>query len=397
LLTEACRFRVKGAMSGAGIFKVVAKDKNTKARVGELNLAHGTVTTPVFMPIATQGTVKMMTCEDLEALGATIILANAYHLHLRPGEKLIEQLGGLHKFMGWQRPILTDSGGFQVLSLSTLREVNDEGVKFRSHHDGTERFLTPEDSIRIQEALGSDIAMCFDDVVPYPCPYERAKTAMERSLVWAERCKKVHRRDDQLLFAITHGSVYEDLRRESTLRLVEMDFPGYAIGGLSVGEPKETMFELVEISTELLPEDKPRYLMGVGTPEDIVRAVALGVDMFDCVLPTRLGRTGTAFTSVGKVNLRHAKYADDPSPLDPNCDCLTCRRYSRAYLRHLFKAGEATGPRLVTWHNLHFYLRLMERIREAIVNGTLAELVKEISALGLSLGNESERSEVGEP
>jgi queuine tRNA-ribosyltransferase len=397
LLTEACRFRVKGAMSGAGIFKVVAKDKNTKARVGELHLAHGTVTTPVFMPIATQGTVKMMTCEDLEALGATIILANAYHLHLRPGEKLIEQLGGLHKFMGWQRPILTDSGGFQVLSLSTLREVNDEGVKFRSHHDGTERFLTPEDSIRIQEALGSDIAMCFDDVVPYPCPYERAKTAMERSLVWAERCKKVHRRDDQLLFAITHGSVYEDLRRESALRLVEMDFPGYAIGGLSVGEPKETMFELVEISTELLPEDKPRYLMGVGTPEDIVRAVALGVDMFDCVLPTRLGRTGTAFTSVGKVNLRHAKYADDPSPLDPNCDCLTCRRYSRAYLRHLFKAGEATGPRLVTWHNLHFYLRLMERIREAIVNGTLAELVKEISALGLSLGNESERSEVGEP
>ncbi len=384
-------------MSGAGIFKVVAKDKNTRARVGELHLAHGAVTTPVFMPIATQGTVKMMTCEDLEALGATIILANAYHLHLRPGEKLIEQLGGLHKFMGWQRPILTDSGGFQVLSLSTLREVNDEGVKFRSHHDGTERFLTPEDSIRIQEALGSDIAMCFDDVVPYPCPYERAKTAMERSLVWAERCKKVHRRDDQLLFAITHGSVYEDLRRESTLRLVEMDFPGYAIGGLSVGEPKETMFELVEISTELLPEDKPRYLMGVGTPEDIVRAVALGVDMFDCVLPTRLGRTGTAFTSVGKVNLRHAKYADDPSPLDPNCDCLTCRRYSRAYLRHLFKAGEATGPRLVTWHNLHFYLRLMERIREAIVNGTLAELVKEISALGLSLGNESERSEVGEP
>lgn len=397
MLTEACRFRVKGAMLGAGIFKVVAKDKSTKARVGELRLAHGTVTTPVFMPIATQGTVKMMTCEDLEALGATIILANAYHLHLRPGEKLIEQLGGLHKFMGWQRPILTDSGGFQVLSLSTLREVNEEGVKFRSHYDGTERFLTPEDSIRIQEALGSDIAMCFDDVVPYPCPYERAKTAMERSLVWAERCKKVHRRDDQLLFAITHGSVYEDLRRESALRLVEMDFPGYAIGGLSVGEPKETMFELVEISTELLPEDKPRYLMGVGTPEDIVRAVALGVDMFDCVLPTRLGRTGTAFTSVGKVNLRHAKYAHDPSPLDPNCDCLTCRRYSRAYLRHLFKAGEATGPRLVTWHNLHFYLRLMERIREAIVNGTLAELVKEISALGLSLGNESERSEVGEP
>lgn len=361
------------------VFRVTATDKSSKARVGELRLAHGTVMTPVFMPIATQGTVKMMTCEDLEALGVTIILSNAYHLHLRPGERLIERMGGLHRFMGWERPILTDSGGFQVLSLSTLREVNDEGVRFRSHHDGTERFLTPEDSIRIQEALGSDIAMCFDDVVPYPCPYERAKAAMERSLVWAERCKRAHRRDDQLLFAITHGNVYEDLRRESTLRLVEMEFPGYAIGGLSVGEPKEKMFELVELSTEILPEDKPRYLMGVGTPQDIIKAVALGIDMFDCVLPTRLGRTGTAFTSVGKVNLRHSKYADDPQPLDPNCDCLTCRRYSRAYLRHLFKSGEATGPRLVTWHNLHFYLLLMNRIRNAILNGTLSKIIDEFA------------------
>lgn len=365
-------------MSGEKCFRVIATDKKSKARVGELKLAHGTVPTPVFMPIATQGTVKMMTCDDLEALGASIILANAYHLHLRPGEQLIERAGGLHSFMGWKRPILTDSGGFQVLSLSTLREVNDEGVKFRSHHDGTERFLTPEDSIRIQELLGSDITMCFDDVVPYPCPHERARDAMKRSLTWAERCKKVHNRSDQLLFAITHGSVYEDLRRESTVRLVEMDFPGYAIGGLSVGEPKETTFELVELSTELLPEDKPRYLMGVGTPADIIRAVSLGVDMFDCVLPTRLGRTGTAFTSVGKVNLRHAKYADDFSPLDPNCNCLTCQRYSRTYLRHLFKVGEATGPRLVTWHNLHFYLRLMERIRKAIVSGTFLELAQSV-------------------
>lgn len=365
-------------MSGERCFRVIATDKRSKARVGELKLAHGTVSTPVFMPIATQGTVKMMTCDDLEALGASIILANAYHLHLRPGEQLIERAGGLHRFMGWKRPILTDSGGFQVLSLSTLREVNDEGVKFRSHHDGTERFLTPEDGIRIQELLGSDIAMCFDDVVPYPCPQEQARDAMKRSLAWAERCKKVHKRSDQLLFAITHGSVYEDLRRESTVRLVEMDFPGYAIGGLSVGEPKEKTFELVELSTELLPEDKPRYLMGVGTPADIVRAVSLGVDMFDCVLPTRLGRTGTAFTSVGKVNLRHAKYADDFSPLDPNCNCLTCQRYSRAYLRHLFKVGEATGPRLVTWHNLHFYLRLMERVREAIVSGTFLELAQSV-------------------
>lgn len=368
-------------MTNSGVFRIIATDKNSKARVGQLHLAHGTVTTPVFMPIATQGTVKMMTCDDLETLGATIILANAYHLHLRPGERLIEQLGGLHKFMGWQRPILTDSGGFQVFSLSTLREVTDEGVRFRSHHDGTERFLTPEDSIRIQEALGSDIAMCFDDVVPYPCTYELAKLAMERSLVWAERCKRAHKRDDQLLFGITHGSVYADLRQESTKRLVDMDFPGYAIGGLSVGEPKEAMFELVELSTEILPEGKPRYLMGVGTPADIARAVALGIDMFDCVLPTRLGRTGTAFTSVGKVNLRHAKYADDPLPLDPNCDCLTCRRHSRAYLRHLFKAGEATGPRLVTWHNLHYYLRLMERLRDAIVQGTLADIVNEMVQL----------------
>ncbi|MGQ9519688.1 MAG: tRNA guanosine(34) transglycosylase Tgt [Candidatus Fervidibacter sp.] len=365
-------------MSGERCFRVIATDKKSKARIGELKLTHGTVPTPVFMPIATQGTVKMMTCDDLDALGASVILANAYHLHLRPGERLIERAGGLHSFMGWKRPILTDSGGFQVLSLSTLREVNDEGVKFRSHHDGTERFLTPEDSICIQELLGSDIAMCFDDVVPYPCPQEQARDAMKRSLAWAERCKKVHKRSDQLLFAITHGSVYEDLRRESTVRLVEMDFPGYAIGGLSVGEPKETTLELVELSTELLPEDKPRYLMGVGTPADIVRAVSLGVDMFDCVLPTRLGRTGTAFTSVGKVNLRHAKYADDFSPLDPNCNCQTCQRYSRAYLRHLFKVGEAIGPRLVTWHNLHFYLRLMERIREAIVSGTFLEFAQSV-------------------
>lgn len=368
-------------MADLKIFQIIATDKNSRARIGKLQLAHGTVTTPVFMPIATQGTVKMMSCDDLEKLEAEIILANAYHLHLRPSEHLIERLGGLHSFMGWQKPILTDSGGFQVFSLSTLREVNDEGVKFRSHHDGTERFLRPEDSIRIQEALGSDIAMCFDDVVPYPCTYERAKLAAERSLLWAERCKKVHKRKDQLLFGIAHGSIYADLRLENTLRLINLDFHGYAIGGLSVGEPKAAMFELVKLSTEILPREKPRYLMGVGTPADIARAAALGVDMFDCVLPTRLGRTGTAFTSIGKVNLRHAKYADDPSPLDPNCNCLTCQRYSRAYLRHLFKSGEATGPRLLTWHNLHFYLRLMEQLRNAIERGDLADLVSELMLL----------------
>ncbi|MFA0758009.1 MAG: hypothetical protein PVTTEEND_001276 [Candidatus Fervidibacter sp.] len=362
-------------------FCVLARDRHSRARLGELQLAHGTVQTPVFMPIATQGTVKMMTSDDLEMLGAEMLLANAYHLHLRPGEGLIARMGGLHRFMSWHRPILTDSGGFQVFSLSTLREVTDDGVRFRSHHDGTDRFLRPEDSIRIQEVLGSDIAMVFDDVVAYPCGYEEAKAAMERSLRWAERCQKTHQRDDQLLFAITHGSVFEDLRRISTERLVAMDFAGYAIGGLSVGEPKEAMFAIVALSTELLPEDKPRYLMGVGTPADIAKAVALGVDMFDCVLPTRLGRTGTAFTHQGRLNLRNARYADDDTPLDAACDCFVCRRYSRAYLRHLFKAGEATGPRLLTWHNLHFYLRLMERLRRAITDGTLAQLVSELERL----------------
>lgn len=362
-------------------FRVVHRDLSTRARVGELRLVHGAVITPAFLPIATQGTVKMMTADDLDALGAQILLANAYHLHLRPGETAIAKLGGLHRFMGWDKPILTDSGGFQVFSLSTLREVTDDGVRFRSHHDGSERFLKPEDSIRIQEVLGSDIAMVFDDVVAYPCPYERAKLAMERSLRWAQRCQAIHRHEYQLLFAITHGSVYEDLRRESTQRLVDMDFPGYAVGGLSVGEPKEKMFALVELSEELLPKDKPRYLMGVGTPADIAKAVSLGMDLFDCVLPTRLGRTGTAFTSQGKVNLRNAQFAEDLTPLDPDCDCLTCRRYSKAYLRHLFKSGEASGPRLLTWHNLNFYLRLMERLREAIVNDTVGQLVEEMERL----------------
>ncbi len=372
-------------------FRVLHRDLKTRARVGELGLAHGTVITPAFLPIATQGTVKMLTSDDLETLGAQIVLANAYHLHLRPGEALIAKLGGLHRFIGWDKPILTDSGGFQVFSLSTLREVNDDGVRFRSHHDGSERFLTPEDSLRIQETLGSDIAMVFDDVVGYPCPYERAKLAMERSLRWAQRCQAAHRGEDQLLFAITHGSVYEDLRGESTQKLVDMDFPGYAIGGLSVGEPKRNMFAILELSTEFLPDDKPRYLMGTGTPADIAKAVALGMDLFDCVLPTRLGRTGTAFTGQGKVNLRNAQFAEDSTPLDPDCRCLTCRRYSKAYLRHLFKTNEASGPRLLTWHNLNFYLRLMERLREAIFNGTMQQVVEEMERLFPDEGNAKER------
>lgn len=341
-------------------------------------MPHGEVLTPVFMPVATQGSVKTMSNEELEELGITIILANAYHLYLRPGVEVIKCVGGLHKFMGWNRPILTDSGGYQVFSLAQLREVDDDGVTFRSHIDGSEHRLTPETATEIQASIGADIIMCFDDVVPYPCPYERAREAMLRSVAWAERCKSAHRREDQALFGILHGSTYHDLRRQSAELMLALGFDGYAIGGLSVGEPKELTFELVELSTSMLPKDAPRYLMGVGTPYDIAKSVSLGVDMFDCVLPTRLGRTGVAFTSFGRVNLRNACYADDASPIDPSCSCAVCRRYSRAYIRHLIRSGEVLGARLLTYHNLHFYMRLMEALHEAVMNGALPELVKRL-------------------
>lgn len=348
------------------------------ARIGKLSLPHGEVLTPVFMPVATQGSVKTMSNEELEELGITIILANAYHLYLRPGVEVIERVGGLHKFMGWDRPILTDSGGYQVFSLAQLREVDDGGVTFRSHIDGGEHRLTPEMATEIQASIGADIIMCFDDVVPYPCSYERAREAMLRSVAWAERCKRAHRRKDQSLFGILHGSTYHDLRRQSAELMLELGFDGYAIGGLSVGEPKELTFELVELSTTMLPRDAPRYLMGVGTPYDIAKSVSLGIDMFDCVLPTRLGRTGVAFTSLGRINLRNACYANDASPIDPSCSCVVCRRYSRAYIRHLIRSGEVLGARLLTYHNLHFYMRLMEALRGAVMNGTLPELVKRL-------------------
>ncbi|HID05623.1 MAG TPA: tRNA guanosine(34) transglycosylase Tgt, partial [Armatimonadetes bacterium] len=295
--------------------------------------------------------------------------------------EVIARAGGLHNFMNWHRPILTDSGGYQVFSLAPLRRVDDDGVTFRSHVDGAEHRLTPERVIEIEEHLGADIIMAFDDVVPYPCPYERVREAMLRSVVWARRCKDSHRRDEQALFGILHGGVYEDLRRESIKRTVEIGFDGYAIGGLSVGEPKDVMFELIDLSTDALPSNAPRYLMGVGMPADVARAVALGVDMFDCVLPTRLGRTGVAFTNAGKINLRSACYADDFTPLDSTCKCITCQHYTRAYIRHLIRAGEVLGARLLTYHNLWFYMRLMERIHTAIREGSLMKLVAELEAL----------------
>lgn len=359
-------------------FRIVHEDAKTSARIGMLSLPHGEVLTPVFMPVATQASVKAMSAEELEELGVAIILANAYHLYLRPGVEVIRGFGGIHKFMGWHRPILTDSGGYQVFSLAQLREVDDEGVTFRSHIDGSEHRLTPEAITEIQEAIGADIIMCFDDVVPYPCPYERAKEAMLRSAAWAERCKRARRRDDQALFGILHGSTYHDLRRQSIELTLSIGFDGYAIGGLSVGEPKKLTFELVELSTGMLPKDAPRYLMGVGTPYDMAMAVSLGVDMFDCVLPTRFGRTGVAFTSFGRLNLRNARYANDASPIDPSCSCYVCKRYSRAYIRHLMRSGEMLGARLLTYHNLHFYMKLMEALHNAVRKGTLIELVNRL-------------------
>lgn len=359
-------------------FQVIYEDPMTKARIARLSLPHGEVITPAFMPVATQASVKTMSSEELEELGITIILANAYHLYLRPGIEVIKQFGGLHSFMNWYRPILTDSGGYQVFSLAQLRSVDDGGATFKSHVDGSEHRLTPELVTKIQELIGADIIMCFDDVVTYPCTYEHAKEAMLRSINWALRCKQTHSRDDQLLFGILHGSTYADLRRQSIEMMLDIGFEGYAIGGLSVGEPKELMFELVELSTKMLPKGSPRYLMGVGTPYDIARSVSLGIDLFDCVLPTRLGRTGVAFTSLGRINLRNAQHVADTSPVDPECTCKVCKCYSRAYIRHLIYSGEVLGARLLTYHNLHFYMSLMHRINEAIRDGTLKELVEKL-------------------
>jgi queuine tRNA-ribosyltransferase len=350
-------------------FEILHKDTGSEARLGVLRTAHGDVLTPAFMPVGTAGAVKAMPARLLEELDAGIILANTYHLYLRPGHERIERLGGLHKFISWNGAILTDSGGYQVFSHRELRSISEEGVQFRSHLDGSRNFLSPEKAIDIQRALGSDIAMVFDDCTPYPCGRADAEASMELSMRWARKCRDRWQMGDngsRALFGIVQGGIYPDLRRRSVEALMRIGFSGMALGGLSVGEPKDVMYEVVESTTPLLPWDQPRYLMGVGTPEDLVRSVSMGVDMFDCVLPTRNARNGCLFTSRGRVLIKNAIYAEDESPLDPECSCETCRRFSRAYLRHLYLSGEHLSAFYNTLHNLTFYLDMMRKIREAI-------------------------------
>jgi len=343
------------------------------ARAGWLDTPHGRVETPAFMPVGTQGAVKALLPSQLEAAGVQMLLGNTYHLHLRPGEQVVARLGGLHGFMGWSRPILTDSGGFQVFSLAELRRVTDNGVEFQSHIDGARLTLTPEKATEIQNVLGPDIMMAFDECVPYPCERDAAEVAMRRTIAWAGRCEKAHARPrDQALFAIVQGSVFNDLRVECAQRLVDMDFPGYAVGGVSVGEGDELMYRVLDATLPHLPAAKPRYLMGVGTPRNLIECIERGVDLFDCVLPTRNGRSGHAFTARGIVRLRNLRHRDDPRPLDPTCDCAACRGFSRGYLRHLFHAREIAAAVLVSLHNVAFYQRLVRGCRQAIVEGRLA-------------------------
>ena len=339
-----------------------------RARAGLLKTPHGEVPTPVFMPVGTQATVKAVSPRDLKDLGATIILSNTYHLYLRPGDERIARLGGLHAFMGWDRPILTDSGGYQVFSLAQRRTIDDDGVTFRSHIDGSRHRFTPEKVIAIQENLGADIITCLDECAP-PLDYDYNLQALERTHAWAARCKAAKSRPDQALFGIVQGGVFLDLRERSARFLTDLGFDGYAIGGLSVGETKEQMHAVLELLDTLLPADQPRYLMGVGTPEDLVECVARGVDMFDCVLPTRMGRNGSALTRTGRLNLRNARFADDPAPLEEGCTCYTCTHFSRAYLRHLVVANEILGLHLITLHNLHLMLTIARELREAILQG----------------------------
>ena len=329
------------------------------------------------MPVGTQATVKSMTPEELKENGAQIILSNTYHLYLRPGSKLVKKAGGLHNFMRWDRPILTDCGGFQVFSLSDLRTITEDGVEFKSHLDGSKHFFSPEKVMEIEEDLGADIIMSFDECCPYPSTYEYTKNSMERTTRWAKRCKAAHTTTNQALFGIIQGGFYEDLRKQSAKDLIELDLPGYAIGGISVGEPKEEFIKLLKYTTPLMPADKPRYLMGVGSPDYLIEAALAGIDMCDCVLPTRIARNGTAMTSHGKIVVRNATYAEDFTPLDPECDCYACRNYTRAYIRHLIKCNEILGVRLLSIHNIKFLTNLMERVRIEIENDNLANFSKE--------------------
>ncbi len=364
-------------MSNPVTFELLHTCKQSGARLGVLHTPHGDIPTPIYMPVGTQATVKAMTPREMEEIGAKIILSNTYHLHLRPGEDIVREAGGLHTFMDWHHPVLTDSGGFQVFSLAGLRKITEEGAAFRSHLDGGKRFISPEKSMDIQQALGSDIAMAFDVCSPYPCDHRTAQEAMHRTHRWAERCKKHHTRPDQALFGIVQGAFYEDLRIESAKALADMDFPGYGIGGLSVGEPKPVMYEMLEKIEPYMPKYKPRYLMGVGTPDCFLEGVLRGVDMFDCVLATRIARNGTCFTKYGRLVVRNAQYARDFTPIEEGCDCYACQHFSRAYVRHLLKADEITGGRLASIHNLRFLIRMMEEIRQAIAEDRFLDYRRE--------------------
>jgi queuine tRNA-ribosyltransferase len=355
-------------------FDVLHKSDKTFARRGILETAHGKINTPVFMPVGTRGTVKAMTPDELKELDAEIILGNTYHLYLRPGTDIIKKAGGLHKFMNWDRPILTDSGGFQVFSLTSLRKMKPDGVEFASHIDGSRFFLGPKESMAIQRDLGSDIVMAFDECTPYPCSYEQAAKSLDITLRWEKVSREQKLNEHQNLFGIVQGSTYKDLREKSAKELVKIGFEGYAIGGLSVGEPEDKMFECLDWTVPHLPKNKPRYLMGAGTPKQIVESVARGIDMFDCVMPTRLARHGSGFLSNGKnIPLKAGRFKEDFSPIDENCNCYACRNYTRAYIRHLFNVGEILGMRLLSTHNLYYFLNLMKQIRDSIENETFSE------------------------
>ncbi len=363
-------------------FKVLKNDESTNARLGEINTAHGVVETPAFMPVATHATVKSMTSEEIEDMGFRILIANAYHLYLRPGHKTIEKMGGLHKFMSWDHTITTDSGGYQVLSLSQTRKIKSDGVVFRSHLDGSEHYFTPKKCIEIQESLGVEIMMCLDECPPYPSTKEYMEKSIKLTTNWAKLCRESKTRTDNALFGIVQGGVYQELRKKSAQELMEIGFEGYALGGLGIGEDPENTYDAIEGTLQFLPLHKPRYLMGLGKPEDIVIAVSMGVDIFDCVIPTRNARNGTLFTSDGKLVIKNAQFAEDERPIDEGCECYTCRTFSRAYLRHLYLAKETLVLRLLTLHNLYYYSQLMKEIRDSIRHGNFPNLLSRVKSIG---------------
>ncbi|WP_270649582.1 tRNA guanosine(34) transglycosylase Tgt [Megamonas funiformis] len=367
-------------MKPAITYELIKQCPHTGARAGRIHTPHGSFDTPIFMPVGTQASVKTLAPEELKEMGAGIILSNNYHLFLRPGSKLVKEAGGLHKFMNWDRAILTDSGGFQVFSLGDLRKISEEGVTFRSHIDGSKKFLSPEIATQSQMDLGADIIMAFDECVPYPADFKYTRESMELTLRWAQRCKDTMTNPNQGLFGIVQGGMYKDLRIECANRLVDMDFPGYAVGGLSVGEPKELMYEMLDITLERLPQNKVRYLMGVGTPDCLVEGVMRGIDMFDCVYPTRVARNGTAMTWNGRLVIKNAQYEHDFHPIDEHCNCYTCRNYSRAYIRHLVRVNEIFGLRLLTIHNLHFLIDFMRQMRQSIMEDRFPEFYRKFTA-----------------